>query len=858
MKKIVNVLFTWLLAFVICFGSAGNLVFASEGGESAPTTETASFEGVRIKAKSAMTAYRRIQAGAINGSAISGKAFALRINVRSLGGLAQTELDPKFSVDNGANWKGLSDIDIYYVTEKTGAVATYHSWWSIAFTATLDGWVVIPLTSVINVASDVNLIFAIGVMNDWSGLIDFDLGAITAFDMPADTANLKESITAGTKVYDYTEGEAGINSATTYEFGDDDVSITRVHGFTVEPAVGGYFNGVNFKVNQTLIYDPDNGINDYAKITFKQMSDVDVSGKALAIRVNKKDNDVGQIDMKPDGTFRSNNWYLNYTDWSVTEGTVGWSIAPEKMNGWIILAFSQDTFSGTPHMGFGPWSFNMDIDIGAVALIDIPEEKTYDAFENALANKTVVCETATDLERTEYGQFESVPEERATVTRVEKVYDVEQKPIDGYFNGANVKVANGTVGYDSLAIPCEDIENIKSKAVAIRVFVRQNSGELDINVRNKDGGNFDINGDGNTSATYYYLADDGSTITTNTSWWSIALNENFNGYVVMPFAEWTGEYKGGNLTLSFVDNSAGLDFDIGTVSILTMPQNVDYQSLKSAIDVGEDVYRFTTASFAALSKAKYTVVGTSEGLIDDGPKVPSYCSITGDTKVMNFELKDGDALNKFVGNATDYPECEFAVTERGTDEESNKALHVKIGNSSEAFTHSAIELKLKGYGTKIEQTAKGLTFYIKNYKNSSFHINIGFDLGHRWYTKWNGKFASYQLYNVKTGEESVNIGGYEGLYIPANFEGYVRVSFRQFVAANWVAAPLDWDEAVMNNSVSYMSIDVNTELYSGYEFDIDDIGWYYGNAYAKTSFIGKPEGAKTIAELMATADYFAE
>ena len=96
------------------------------------------------------------------------------------------------------------------------------------------------------------------------------------------------------------------------------------------------------------------------------------------------------------------------------------------------------------------------------------------------------------------------------------------------------------------------------------------------------------------------------------------------------------------------------------------------------------------------------------------------------------------------------------------------------------------------------------------------------------------------------------------MYIPANFEGYVRVSFSQFVAANWVAAPLNWDEAVMNNSVSYMSIDVNTELYSGYEFDIDDIGWYYGNAYAKTSFIGKPEGAKTIAELMATADYFAE
>lgn len=843
MKKFTNILFAWLLAVVMCFGSMGNLAVADD--TQATLGEAGEFNGVHVKATSALTDYRKIASGNFTID-VAGKALAVRFNLKTLG-LANTQIEPKLVVND--EWKGANGKTVYLVPG-AGQVTPYAVPWSVGFDSTFNGWIVFPSDAFGTVAQGSTVSFFFGVHNEWTGLPDFVVGDIVAFDMPADISNsasFKTAIAAGTTAYSFAGTE--LNAANVYDFGEDAVTITRVYlDGEQEKTVDGYFNGLNFKIETKL--------TDYAKIQLPTTDAMNITGKALAIRMRKMDNEVGSIDLKPD-VFGVTDWFLNETDWSLTESSFWWCIDPVKnFNGWVILTFKEDAvFTGGMWFGFADWSKNANIDLGTIALIDLPETKDYDSFKTALESKTVVYEFATDKALNENTTYEGMPEEGVSFTRVVASLEVEPKPLDGYFKGANVKFEDllGESDYFSVGLPKVDVENIMSKAFALRVNVRGGNGEVDINFAN-----FSLDIGPNSGVKYYAMDAKGTTVAEKESWWALTMDNGFNGWLIMPFAQWNGTYESSNINLSFGAWSGKLDIDFGTAAFITMPETADAASLTAALESKELICECEPILFASLPKSKVATQRVAETLsLDNAQKAPAYCSIIGDTKVMNFQLGEDDLITDLVGDAAGYPVSEFSTTNRGTEEDPNTALHVKLGTSLENFPHSAIEVRLKGYGNKIESTAKGLTFYVKNYQSQAFHINIGFDAGHRWYTKWSGEFASYQLYNTATGEESVNIGGYEGLYIPANFEGYVRVSFMQFVPANWVAAILDWEDAI-TNPVSYLSIDVNTDMYAGFEFDIDDIGWYYGEAQTKNMFISGTEGAKTIAQLMAEADYFAE
>lgn len=841
MKKFTNILFAWLLAVVMCFGSMGNLAVADD--TQAALGEAGEFNGVHVKATSALTDYRKIASGNFTID-VAGKALAVRFDLKTLG-LANTQIEPKLMVNNEA--KGANGKTVYLVPS-AGQVTPYAVPWSVGFDSTFNGWIVFPSDAFGTVDQGSTVSFFFGVHNEWTGLPDFAVGDIVAFDMPADISSgvsFKTAIAAGTTAYSFAGTE--LNSANVYDFGEDAVTITRVYADgEQEKTVDGYFNGLNFKIETKL--------TDYAKIQLPTTDAMNITDKALAIRMRKMDNEIGSIDLKPD-VFGVTDWFLNETDWSLTESSFYWCLEPVKnFNGWVILTFKEDAvFTGGMWFGFADWSKNANIDLGTIALIDLPETKDYDSFKTALESKTVVYEFATDKALNENTTYDGMPEEGVSFTRVVASLEVEPKPLDGYFKGANVIFEEllGESDYFTVGLPKVDVENIMSKAFALRVNVRGGNGEVDINFAN-----FSL--DIGLGVKYYAMDAKGTTVAEKESWWALTMDNGFNGWLIMPFAQWDGTYEASNITLAFGAWSGKLDIDFGTAAFITMPETADAASLTAALESKQLICECEPVLFASLPKSKVATQRVAETLsLDNAQKAPAYCSIIGDTKVMNFQLGEDDLITDLVGDAAGYPVSEFSTTNRGTEEDPNTALHVKLGNSLENFPHSAIEVRLKGYGNKIESTAKGLTFYVKNYQSQAFHINVGFDVGHRWYTKWNGKFASYQLYNTATGEESVNIGGYEGLYIPANFEGYVRVSFMQFVPANWVAAILDWEDAI-TNPVSYLSIDVNTDMYAGFEFDIDDIGWYYGEAQTKNMFISGTEGAKTIAQLMAEADYFAE
>lgn len=670
MKKLTKRLFVLLTAVCMLFGSLGGISVAN--AETA--TENSVFDGLHINANSALTDYRKVTTGDITDD-LSGKALALRINVRSAN-LDNVQLEPKMILNGATVGDGAREWakNVYYLTAD-GTVTDVAMGWSFSVAKNFNGWVIWQSGALGTKQPTDKMNVAIGMHNDWSGLVDFELGYWAAFDMPAETTanNITEALMQGKTVYSYSGDGQTLNSANVYEFGNDDVTLARTLGSEKRPQGGseekpekeidGYFDGLNLKITNTL--------TGYGKISVN-LTQTDFTNKALAIRMYKRAGGAdSQIDFKPEGLAIPEGglkyWLVDEKAEEVSEKYCWWCLEPDDgFVGWYVMPLGEmtGTFGGTFNLGFGEWSKLLDLDLGNIVSVDIPQNKNYKDFTAALESKTVLYDF------TENGKL-------------------------------NTKTA-----IDSIL---------------------QTSGEI----------------------------------------------ARVNG------------------TLT----------------------------------------------------------------IEKEHRIPAYCAVVGDTKVMSFSLSESDDLSGFVGNAENYPVCEFSLTNRGTEENKNNALHVKLGQSTEQL-HSAIEVAPRGYGAKIEESAKGLSFYVKNYASKSFYMSIGFDLGHRWYTKWSGNYAQYQLYNTKTGVESMQLGGYEGLYIPADFEGYVRVAFTQFVPANWVAAPLEWAYAVSANSVTYMSIDVNTDMYAGLEFDIDDIGWYYGDAVVKTSFLKFSDTVKSIAEMMANTEFF--
>lgn len=131
--------------------------------------------------------------------------------------------------------------------------------------------------------------------------------------------------------------------------------------------------------------------------------------------------------------------------------------------------------------------------------------------------------------------------------------------------------------------------------------------------------------------------------------------------------------------------------------------------------------------------------------------------------------------------------------------------------------------------------AKGITYYIKNSSASQIGFNFGFDLlvaegtQQRWTTKMN---ARYTLVDVNTGKEVVR-NGKNGIYVPAGFEGWVRIDFTQFNNPTWETNGTAFSDTFQ---VAYMVINMNALLHEAESFILDSIGYYYTETSISTTF----------------------
>ncbi len=640
--------------------------------------------------------------------------------------------------------------------------------------------------------------------------------------------------------------------------------------------VDGYFEGMNLKITQAITGA------DYRSLITPSIPNADLTEKYLAFRLYERSGLVDYaIEPKISGlSMPADNsgiavYYMDIASETVREGRSWWEVRPGSgFNGWVILDAGSmaGTLTGdkTISFGFASWSGLLDADFGQIISFEKPQGYSYAELSEGVESATELYTFASGEDG--LAEFTSdFADGTVAFTRTKNTLDVVERPavpigepVDGYFEGMNISFKTLT-DYREVSTPAVKTEDLTGKYIAFQVADKTNS-DYQIDMK--------ISGQVISNAPVYYVNIGRGHVTAGVSPWSLSVSPSFVGYVVIDCSSLSVPVNG-EISFSFgfhQDWSSMPDIDFGVVKAIDVPSETTVEGFSAVWETGKVLYDFaetedensvnpkTIFNFGSdtvtVSRAHATL-----GKEDLPPEqTPAYCGTVGDAKVMNFALEEGDSLADFVGNAVDYPVCEFSVVQRAADAtgEGGKALHVKLGEST-GFQHSAIEVKPRGYGAEIDATAKGLTFYIKNYQDSGFFINVGFDLGQRWVTKWDGDYAIYQLWNTKTDKESTQSGASDGLYIPAEFEGYVRVSFEQFHAANWVAAPMEWEDAIAAyTAVTYLSIDVNTDAYAGYEFDIDDIGWYYGEAKAENLFLDFADDIPGIAELMTRKDYFAE
>mgnify|MGYP005761799093 CR=1 FL=1 len=640
--------------------------------------------------------------------------------------------------------------------------------------------------------------------------------------------------------------------------------------------VDGYFEGMNLKITKAITGA------DYHSIATPTIKNADLTNKYLAFRLYERSGladyavepKISGLSMPADNSGIA-VYYMDVASESVREGRSWWDVRPGTgFNGWVIL--DAGSMAGnlaedkTISFGFAEWSGLLDADFGGIVSFEKPQGHSYAELSQAVESAAELYTFASGEDGLAAFTSDFV-EGTVAFTRTKNTLDVVERPtvpvgepVDGYFEGMNLSFETLT-DYRSVSTPAVKTGDLTGKYIAFQMADKTNS-DYQIDMK--------ISGQVISNAPVYYVNVGRGRVSAGVSPWSLSVSPSFVGYVVIDCSSLSVPVNG-EISFSFgfhQDWSSMPDIDFGAIKAIDVPSETTVEGFSAAWETGEALYDFagtedensvnpkTVFDFGtdtiAVSRTHATLGG------DDLPseQTPAYSGTVGDAKVMNFELEEGDSLADFVGNAVDYPVCTFSVAQRAADAtgEGGKALHVKLGEST-GFQHSAVEVKPRGYGAEIEASAKGLTFFIKNYQDSGFFINVGFDLGQRWVTKWDGDYAIYQLWNTKTNKESTQSGASDGLYIPAGFEGYVRVSFEQFHAANWVVAPMEWEEAIATyTAVTYLSIDVNTDAYAGYEFDIDDIGWYYEEAKAENLFLNFADGRPGIAELMTQKDYFAK
>ncbi|MBR4419792.1 MAG: hypothetical protein IKT32_02830, partial [Clostridia bacterium] len=223
-------------------------------------------------------------------------------------------------------------------------------------------------------------------------------------------------------------------------------------------------------------------------------------------------------------------------------------------------------------------------------------------------------------------------------------------------------------------------------------------------------------------------------------------------------------------------------------------------------------------------------------------RLPQETTWYGDTKVvLPMEYNDDFDLNSDW--VTSWDKAATATLElvdspaNGVVGAGGKALKFTCGSMksvADASNETAVEHYPQGEQRNIVG-AKGLTYYVKNTSASQIGFNLGFDLlvaentQQRWKPKMN---ARYTLVDVNTGVEVVG-NGKNGVYVPAGFEGWVRIDFAQFDNPTWETNGTAFSDQF---PVAYMVFNVNAQLHESESFIIDSLGYYYTETSISTMF----------------------
>ena len=166
-----------------------------------------------------------------------------------------------------------------------------------------------------------------------------------------------------------------------------------------------------------------------------------------------------------------------------------------------------------------------------------------------------------------------------------------------------------------------------------------------------------------------------------------------------------------------------------------------------------------------------------------------------------------------------------------------KAMKVTVGKMK-TVEGAAVETALEHYPNTDAQKdindALGITFFVKNPNSYQVGFSYGFDLLLENSSAKMDKAidARYMIFDLKTGIEEVR-NAKDGIYLPAGFEGIVRISFDQFVNPTWETNSALFDTT---RPVAYMVINANSLRHEGDSFIIDAFGYYYSDVGISTTF----------------------
>lgn len=326
--------------------------------------------------------------------------------------------------------------------------------------------------------------------------------------------------------------------------------------------------------------------------------------------------------------------------------------------------------------------------------------------------------------------------------------------------------------------------------------------------------------DGTASYATYYPADGGESYVGNAN----VVPEGFVGTIVVPFSDLQTR------------STAPATIDDGVLDLTSV-----WTRLEFAIDTQNNDYparSFIIKDIKLVSGAQQYYNTTQE------------VSEVGDVRMVNSfnYMDDYDLTGDWNIQWSLSAEAEIALVDSPAEDVvgvGGKAMQITCGQRTsvaDANQDACIQWSLnseQGNATG----AKGVTYWIKNTSYSQIGFRFEFDSlvtvatgdgsstqeAQRWQSLPN---CRYMLFDTKTGAERMMMGK-SGVYIPAGFEGYVRIDFSQFTNPNWVTVGGDLD---LNNPIVTTYLIMNSTYHYGDSFIFDSLGWYYTDVDLTTTF----------------------